>query len=973
MTEPEVNTSRERYRMLDLLRGVTVFFMIAAHAVYFFHNDTSSVLSYVEKFGNTIAFTTFLIVSAATAEIAYYSKEDRWTEIKKRLKKRIFILTIGYFAIAFTVFFPNIISSHGIARIKLILNILTLRDLASYAEFYIPFIVFPLIIAAGYSVFRKITKSVYTTLVLALSIYFLGMFYYQLSIYEFLVPWKAILFGQEGYYRFPIFQYFAVYLLGIVWGRQLLQNQNKNHQKEIAKAISIVSVLAIGFSAFAVYTSGGKLDELLRRWPPSISFLLLGIFFASTTAFILYKTNQLKKFALPRDGLLVLGQNALGLALTHIFLLQVYTLAGGLRTSSILMYLFSFIILMILSLALAAVIPFNFKFSLDLERGRCNEHELEEEPIIRFEEEITEDIKKEADRLKKYFFIGSYKEKGSKKLIRKRHVLGVSLILGLTSFVVFPPIAHEIKTQTFSKKSITWEKNDYGWRKKITITNNENINELQKGSTIKMPLYYSDLANYKKAYPDGRDFKILYWDGNELQDARFWFAQDLGQPSGTLTIELKERIKPGDSTGNYYLYYGNNLARSSAVNENAPKTASVKYTTELGEEEEYPLLLTVDRRWSILSDDPKISNTMRIVLKTATNYQTSEAKYNVSGKNISGKMNKTADNLWEGTIDVKDFDPGEYEITASVSNNDEVLISSSAGFYVSYPLYIAWTQDWEGYDVPDSYLSAITQITSEHGLVMTHFWNPRLTITDTVAQNRKDTLLNWIKNRSIHFNESIQLHLHMFTDFVNASGVTPIYSPNWGDSGDGYGSLTTNYGVEDMTKIINKGIAVMEESGLPKPTIFRAGGWFANSNTLKAVENSGLLADSSGRTAYEFFSQKGPWDLSQSAQPYYPSVSDQNRSGYSNLKILEIPNNGADSYWFSSEEMRNRFNINYPGGILTEPKQITYLSHPHWFNKTEQTKIEELFDLIDNYKYENDNGPAIYVTSEQIYKAWTKK
>jgi hypothetical protein len=230
------NASRERFRMLDLLRGVTVFLMIAAHAVYFFHNDTNSSLIFLENFGNTIAFTVFLIVSAATAEIAYFSREDVWPVKKKRLLKRILVLLAGYFALAFMVFFSSITSTYGIARIGLILNIVTFRDLAPFAEFYIPFMVIPLIVAILPRFFRKITSSVYLTVIFGLAVYFLGMLYYRMPIGDFFVPWKALIFGSAGYYRFPIFQYFPVYLLGMVWGRWLLKINNLKHQKEMALA-----------------------------------------------------------------------------------------------------------------------------------------------------------------------------------------------------------------------------------------------------------------------------------------------------------------------------------------------------------------------------------------------------------------------------------------------------------------------------------------------------------------------------------------------------------------------------------------------------------------------------------------------------------------------------------------------------------------------------------------------------------------
>lgn len=207
--------------------------MIASHAVYFFHNDTSPLLVFIENFGNTVAFSVFLIVSAATAEIAYFSKHEDWPNRRKRLLKRVGILLGSYFVLAFMVFYPEISASHGFDRLTFIFDILTLRSLAPFAEFYIPFVVFPLIVTVFPRLFKEIKRSVLFALVFGLAIYFLGNFYYAQPIWNFLLPWKALLFGAQGYYRFPIFQYFPLYLIGLLWGSRLLVVKEAKHQTEI--------------------------------------------------------------------------------------------------------------------------------------------------------------------------------------------------------------------------------------------------------------------------------------------------------------------------------------------------------------------------------------------------------------------------------------------------------------------------------------------------------------------------------------------------------------------------------------------------------------------------------------------------------------------------------------------------------------------------------------------------------------------
>ncbi|HRP37220.1 MAG TPA: hypothetical protein PLS50_05410, partial [Candidatus Dojkabacteria bacterium] len=74
--------------------------------------------------------------------------------------------------------------------------------------------------------------------------------------------------------------------------------------------------------------------------------------------------------------------------------------------------------------------------------------------------------------------------------------------------------------------------------------------------------------------------------------------------------------------------------------------------------------------------------------------------------------------------------------------------------------------------------------------------------------------------------------------------------------------------------------------------------------------------------------------------------------------------NGMDSTNRDFEILRDKFDDNYKSMPLEEPQVVTYLSHPHWFTKLDQSDMERIFDYIEPMKYENDNGPVIYSTLE---------
>jgi hypothetical protein len=114
----------------------------------------------------------------------------------------------------------------------------------------------------------------------------------------------------------------------------------------------------------------------------------------------------------------------------------------------------------------------------------------------------------------------------------------------------------------------------------------------------------------------------------------------------------------------------------------------------------------------------------------------------------------------------------------------------------------------------------------------------------------------------------------------------------------------------------------------------------------------------------------GPWDLLDTTQPYKPNIYDQNSSAGPTLNIWEFPNNGADSWSFSSDQMIDRQKANYNPDIPLEQKRmLTYLSHPEWY-PTDKPKMERVFDYTSNFLYKENRGPVIFITLDEANNIW---
>ena len=349
------------------------------------------------------------------------------------------------------------------------------------------------------------------------------------------------------------------------------------------------------------------------------------------------------------------------------------------------------------------------------------------------------------------------------------------------------------------------------------------------------------------------------------------------------------------------------------------------------------------------------------------------ARLRTTGQDVP--LERTGPLTYLGTVDPAAIAPGEHSVDAFVLVRGQGYVLAGSGtFLLSQPQYVVWTLDFEGDASGDAEMANTAAIADGLKIPMSVFWNPRAQTTSQVSTERQDAMLKWTKERAERGDE-VALHLHMWTDYVRAAGLVPRLAPSWAGRGDGYDVPMTAYPEADQKVLIDYGVKLMTDHGLPKPTSFRAGGDIGDAATLRALAASGFNADCTavakdypaiGRIPY-------PWDLPVGAQPYRPSATDANVPG--DLPLLEAPTIGGNTYAFTVQSIQPQIRANLAlfapvGKVATERKAITVVSHPGTIVPVERAAIEALLGAFGPMRYDTDSGPVRFVTLAQLAKAY---
>ena len=351
-----------------------------------------------------------------------------------------------------------------------------------------------------------------------------------------------------------------------------------------------------------------------------------------------------------------------------------------------------------------------------------------------------------------------------------------------------------------------------------------------------------------------------------------------------------------------------------------------------------------------------------------------------------------AGNTFSGTIDLKDVPPGEHELVVSL-DKDQIGVLKSA-WTQSHPLYVVVSTDWDNSDNREHTFTFQEELHTEHpALLITHFLGPYTFTDPEVTEARKAEIVEWLVAMERNHQDEVGLHIHPYCNFVDSIGtvlqgdnVTCRHAPStvYENDDSGYTVIMDEYTQAEQKAMFQASDRLFTRYGLSKPTSFRAGGWTAGLGTLKAMAETGYVADTSANNwarMEEWQNQENgvlyDWNQAQwssindTSQPYYPAQNNHLETGLNPIPVLEVPDNGILVDYVSTDEMIDVFEANWPGGALDSPKAYSIGYHPPNFGLQFKTQITNTLHHIDQFLAEDGNGPAVYSRLSDLVKVWS--
>ncbi len=308
----------------------------------------------------------------------------------------------------------------------------------------------------------------------------------------------------------------------------------------------------------------------------------------------------------------------------------------------------------------------------------------------------------------------------------------------------------------------------------------------------------------------------------------------------------------------------------------------------------------------------------------------------------------------------------------------------------SHPLYLVVTNDWDDADNSDASLEQQERLHGFHPeLRMTHFVGPYTYTDPTIAPERRQLLTDWVLGMREQYGDEIGLHIHPYCNFIDTTGVECRTEPSTVyDAGDetGYTVMCSAYSEQEFTDILLAADAVFEDNGLGKPTSFRAGGWTAELDTLRALAAAGYLADGSANNWARLEEWEGQqngvlyqWNkehwasIGDTSQPYYPSDSDILLASEPSVPVLEVPDNGILVDYVTGDEMIEIFDANWDRETpLAQPLVYSIGYHPPNFISEYRVRITEALTHAEQFLASQGAGPVVYATMSEMAEVWPR-
>lgn len=935
---------KQRIVIFDKLRGIAVLLMILSHSVDFFYSGDNLIMTFIRWFGATLAFSMFLYISGAVSYLAYLwhaEAEEVWDKKQARLLSRSGHILLIYYVIAFFGNYRLLTELTADTIGKYIAKTLLFIEVPSYSEFMIPFIFYTVLLLVLGKYIKRIATNQILVFLIGIAAFLIGTYFYQIDFGTYGNYYKSLLFGHERWFRFPIFQYFPIFIFGIYTG---YLKTHGTARAIVTKMTTYGGVMATALFVIIIQTWQqiiGTPAVYITRWPPSLSFILVGLVFAISLLLILQLYEYISAYGAKEGFLTFIGKNAYLYYVYHMLILYTYEMTIDYRFSDIWLVFGMFSLLLALSSTIIML------------RGRLG-----------FKFGIIESIEMKAYD-KSQIMSKVYKALALGAVVLCLFLINLSLNSKPADIVAANVEGISFQPPTYNDE---WWNEDFQHYLPFTIENNSGINVMGSEETIGLTIDHAQLVADNKSFKDGRDLEIIHWqnDGFEVLD---FTIQNPNTDNTLVYFKPITAIAPGANDSNYFLYYNNPGSDVTPPAEATITTTYTEYSIRFGEEEGANFDLALNRAWFLkdINNNNEVENvSYTINIKNFEELRDQDLRVILtepSGDEDIIVPTKLAPYSYAVTLDPNELAIGKYQIRTII--DDTQFVSPEDEFFISYPLYVTWTMDWEGYDVSETYLNAMDDIANKYDMPLTTFFNPRIFAAEEISEARRERLVRWALAGADSRGDEIALHLHMHLDMIEQTEVEEVLTePRWGGRENGHDVLTTAYGYDDFKLIVEWGLDKYQEYGLPKPASYRAGGWFIDEENLQVLEDLDFRLDSSGREAIIYGPNRveNPWHLSSTTSPYRPSVRDQNSAVSPTLNLWEFPNNGMDSTNHDLDVLLEKFGDNYDGDPLAQYQVLTYLSHPHWLSTYDEADIRGLLDYLESYKYDNDKGPVVYTT-----------
>jgi hypothetical protein len=955
MKNLEIAPTKKRFVFIDILRACAVLLMILTHVVALtFDHSNAPWLQTVSLLGGTLCFTMFLFLLGVSNSISYISEDlepEEESRKKHKLLWRVFQIAILYYTVAFFVTLVNtnmLANLNNNQKIYELLRVFYLQNIPQFSEFMIALALFLFSTIFFRGLYRKIISSIWLVSVVSLAMYFIGFLLSYVNVQDSRIEvWKSLIVGGQNMNTFPIFQYTPVLIIGLYIGNLLIRKQLiiNRFRKYALISSGLFGIYVISALVYIFYRPLSLFEIRLveGRFPPSIAFIAFGLAICIaifTIGQFISKRASLNYLVITKVFSFI-SKHSLTYVLWHIVLLYTYKFvyesinSQQLQTSSA-------AIVIVLNLVILFVSTF----------------------IIYITNFINQRIFASKSTYTK-FLLG-------KVVVILFALLGIALMI-FRNIDLFHSSDLSVSASTERildvQSQSNWWNQEYSSRQSILI---DKSNFLQAQVIVYLEINHADLVNTKKSFfVDGTDMRIIK-NNNQASNE----IPSLIQDSNTDKTKIFFTVNTNE-IADYSLYFGNEYASERiAPTENLDLSAAV--LVPVGDVESHPIELRINKKWHLLGyNDPKDFQ-LQILLDSAEPLSMVEFVVFNNDRTIGTFNNvvSSADTIY--AIPIEGLAPGIYNIKAQsiiVTDSIEKLESKTYRFFISYPVFINWSLDWEGFAVNQIDLDDISDIAKKYQIPITHYFNPRIYVKDQfdnypISADLARYYTNWVINRRSQLGEEIGLHIHMYPDLLKELEIEE--KPNAALIGIGRNETRIDsYTVAELDTVFSWSIERFLENGLGVPRSFRSGAWMSGPNVLQSLENNGFWYDSSGRTAGLLnpsiaSSNQIPWNLSITTKPYKPNVSDINSAQSPTFNLWQFPNNGADSFWFSQMELINRFNANF-SEINEGPQVVTYLSHPHSFKAYDSEKIRGLFDYLQQHSINNDKGPVVYTTLENVY------